>query len=271
MSDDSRRNPFLLKIYQRYLKKQDSAAFILKVSQLYTQGTLERLTEHDFPPVRRAAVLALGFTGDYSANHALGMALQDEDRTVRMLSENGIRNVWTRAGNEDQRRQLATIVRFNASKRYEEAIQQATELLRKAAWFAEIWNQRAIAYFATNRFAEAIHDCHQALEINPYHFGAAAGMGQAYLQLGNHAGALESFRRAAVEPGSGGGSRTSRPADPSYRREGRARQRVRGRVLLVSRHGWNTGGTPDYSQSKVTRATESLRLESGLRRFGGGE
>jgi tetratricopeptide (TPR) repeat protein len=196
VSHDSRRNPFLLKIYQQYLKKQDSAAFIAKVLELYTQGTLERLSEHDFPPVRRAAVLALGLTGDYEANHALGRALQDEDRTVRMLSENGIRNVWTRAGNDDQRRELAIIVRFNAAKRYEEAVRQATELLDKAAWFAEAWNQRAIAYFARNQFAEAIRDCHQALEINPYHFGAAAGMGQAYFQLGNYASALESFRRA---------------------------------------------------------------------------
>ena len=38
--------------------------------------------------------------------------------------------------------------------------------------------------------------CHQALEINAYHFAAAAGMGQAQLQLGDQSSALESFRRA---------------------------------------------------------------------------
>jgi tetratricopeptide (TPR) repeat protein len=45
-------------------------------------------------------------------------------------------------------------------------------------------------------FDESISDCHQALEINPYHFAAASGMGQAYLHLGDHISSLEGFRRA---------------------------------------------------------------------------
>ena len=39
-------------------------------------------------------------------------------------------------------------------------------------------------------------DCHEALELNPYHFIAATCMGQAYLELENPVSALESFRRA---------------------------------------------------------------------------
>ena len=33
-------------------------------------------------------------------------------------------------------------------------------------------------------YEQSIHDCRQTLEINPYHFGAAAGMGQCYLRTG---------------------------------------------------------------------------------------
>ena len=196
MSGHFHRNPFLLKSYQQYLQDQDEGSFTSKVLELYTQGTLERLVEHDSPQVRRGAVLALGLVGDYAANHALGRALQDEDRTVRRLSEVAIRNLWVRAGNDEERRQLAIIVRLNAAKRYEDAVRQSTELLHKAAGFGEAWNQRAVAHFGLGRFAESIRDCHQAMEINPYHFGAAAGMGQAFLQLGNHVSALECFRRA---------------------------------------------------------------------------
>ncbi|NQT41550.1 MAG: tetratricopeptide repeat protein, partial [Planctomycetes bacterium] len=65
-----------------------------------------------------------------------------------------------------------------------------------APWFAEAWKQRAVAHFNLGQFVEAIRDCHQALEINPYHFLAATAMGQAYVQLGNRVSALESFRRA---------------------------------------------------------------------------
>ena len=81
---DSPRLPFLALLYQQYLANQDSAAFIRKVSQAYTQGTLERLASHGGPDVRRSAVLALGFLGDYDANHAMGRALVDDDRTVRI-------------------------------------------------------------------------------------------------------------------------------------------------------------------------------------------
>lgn len=195
MSSESRL-PFLALLYQQYLDNQDSASLISKVAHCYTQGTLQRLAENETREVRRAAVLALGFLGDYEANHIMGMALHDDDRTVRMLAENGIRNVWMRAGNDEQRQQLNAIIRLNSAKQFEEARTKAAELAEKAPWFAEAWNQRAIANFALAKYTESIRDCHQTLEINPYHFAAASGMGQAYLKLDNPVSALESFRRA---------------------------------------------------------------------------
>ena len=193
---DAQRLPFLTLLYQQYLANQDSAAFIRKLSHSYTQGTLERLASHSSPDVRRSAVLALGFLGDYEANHAMGRALVDDDRTVRMLAENGIRNLWNRVGTEEQCQQLAVIIRLNTAQQYRQASERATRLIEEAPWFAEAWNQRAVAHFALGEFEESINDCHQALEINPYHFAAASGMGQAYLHLGDHVAALEGFRRA---------------------------------------------------------------------------
>lgn len=195
MSQDF-RTPLIASLYARYLEDRDAAALVRKLEGHYTQGTLERLTTHPLREVRRAAALALGFIGDYEANSVMGRALLDGDRSVRMLAESGIRSVWIRAGNEAQRQQLAIITRLIAAQRYEEAIRRADKLVAQAPWFAEAWNQRAIAYFSLARYADSIRDCHETLEINPYHFGAAAGMGQAYLRLGNHASALEAFRRA---------------------------------------------------------------------------
>jgi tetratricopeptide (TPR) repeat protein len=196
VSEDSSRRPYLSQVYREYLESQDSAGFLLRVSQVYTPGTLERLVEHDAVEVRRGAVLALGFLGDYRVNATLGRALQDEDRTVRSLAEDSIRNVWTRDGAEEDRRELGLIIRLISAQQFQPAIRRATRLLGRAAWFAEVWNQRAIASFSLGRYEEAIRDCREALEINPYHFAAAAGMGQAYLELGGRDSALESFRRA---------------------------------------------------------------------------
>ena len=74
-------------------------------------------------------------------------------------------------------------------------------LIDEAAHFAEAWNQRAVAEFALRRFEDAANDCHQTLEMNAYHFGAAVGMGHCYLQLDEPFAALENFRRAlALNP-----------------------------------------------------------------------
>jgi len=196
VAEKKRRHPRLLVLYRRYLDDQDSKGFVRRLSKQYAAGTLERLAEHPSRQVRRAAVLALGFVGDYGDNHTLGRALLDDDRTVRLLADNSIRAVWTRAGNDQQRRSLGRIIRLNASRKFEAAAQQATELIEQAPGLDEAWNQRAIARAQLSQLSESIRDCHQALELNPYHFGAATSMGRAYLELDNPISALQSFRRA---------------------------------------------------------------------------
>jgi tetratricopeptide (TPR) repeat protein len=190
------RLPSLLDLYEDYLERQDAADFTGRASQRYTCGTLQRLSRHYRREVRRAAVLALGYLGGYDANHTLGRALLDDDRTVRNIAENGIRSLWTRDGSESDCKQLNLIVRLNGAQVYKEAIGKASDLIQRAPWFAEAWHQRAVAHFALGHMVEAIRDCHQALEINPYHFVAATCMGQAYLELNNPVSALECFRRA---------------------------------------------------------------------------
>jgi len=196
VSDHSVKPPFLLVLYRQYLDHQDSAVFTRKISTLYTSGTLQRLVHDAGREVRRAAAMALCFVGDYDANHTLGHALLDDDRTVRMIAENSIRTIWTRAGNEAERQQLDVIIRLNAAQLHKDAVARATKLIERAPWFAEAWHQRAVAHVALGRLVESIRDCHQALEINPYHFVAATSMGQAYLELKNPISALECFRRA---------------------------------------------------------------------------
>jgi tetratricopeptide (TPR) repeat protein len=185
-----------LAFYQEYLDQRDSSGMMREVSAHYSAGTLERLVRHPQREVRRAAVFALGVLGDYGANHALGCALHDEDRIVRTLADEGIRRVWMRAGSETECWELNILVRLNAAEQFLEAVRRATRLIETAPWLAEAWSQRALAESALARYGDAIRDCHEVLELNPYHFIAAATMGQAYLELNNPISALESFRRA---------------------------------------------------------------------------
>lgn len=196
MSETQKRTPAIDRVYQQFLDDEDSASFIKAVADRYTIATLQRLAEFGGRGSRRAAALALGFLAGYESNAILGRALHDSDRGVRMLAENGIRQLWCRAGNETQRHRLATIMRLNNAEQFDEALLSADRLIEEAPWFAEVWNQRAIAYFHLSRFDDSANDCHQTLELNPYHFGAAVGIAHCYLELNDAFSALANFRRA---------------------------------------------------------------------------
>jgi len=195
VSDDFRQ-PRLLTFYQDYLARPDCSTFASRVGDFYSVGTLQRLTNHPRREARRAAILALGCLGDYDANATLGMALLDEDRTVRILAENGIRQVWIRAAEGMDRVVLETIIRLNAARQFEKVLRMAGGLIARLPGYAEAWNQRGYAHHALGHYDDSVRDCQETLEINPYHFIAAVGMGRAYLELKNALAALESFRRA---------------------------------------------------------------------------
>lgn len=190
------RRPALQRLYHQYLKSEETATFVRDVSRHYLLSTLERLAIGGDHILRRAAVMALGFLGNYAQNQVLGRAMADADRGVRLLADSGIRQLWRRDGNSQQQQTLWRICRLNQNEQYDEAILAAGDLIDEAPWFAEAWNQRAVACFATRRFEEAANDCHQTLEMNSYHFGAAVGMAHCYLHLEEPFAALENFRRA---------------------------------------------------------------------------
>lgn len=202
VSERSLQPPKIVSAYERYLSDQDSAAYIKTVSSHYTCASLERLAQMSDRAGRRAAVLAIGFMGDYSSNAVVGRALADRDRGVRTIAENAIRDLWSRVGSREQRMALRSVVRMNQTNRHDEAIEMATELIHESPWIAEAWCQRGMAHYHLSQYEAAIRNCHQALEINPYHFTAAAGMAQCYLMQENPVAALEAFRRALrLNPG----------------------------------------------------------------------
>src|SRR5262245_53467263 len=176
------RVPLLEAFYRRFLKDENTSEFIKAVALRYAVPTLERLAVGGRTPTRRAALLSLGFISDHNSTPVVATALHDRDRAVRLIADNAIRTLWCRAGNDVQRKQLALVMRMNGTRRYDEAIQQATDLIHHAPEIAEAWNQRAISHFQRREFDQSIGDCHAALERNPFHFGAASGMGQCYLE-----------------------------------------------------------------------------------------
>ncbi|WP_075085028.1 hypothetical protein [Mariniblastus fucicola] len=184
------------KLYQQYLEHENSAEFIRLVSQSYNLGSICRLARYGKTISRRAAILVIGFLGDYAENDVMGMALNDSDRAVRMLADHGIRDIWSRQGSPEHRSSIQRLYQLISRHRMQEAIQLANRLLAEDETLSEAWNQRAIALCAEGDIVGAVEDCCEALNCNRYHFPAAIGMAHCCLQLDDMSGALSGFRLA---------------------------------------------------------------------------
>jgi tetratricopeptide (TPR) repeat protein len=196
VSDAFNQGPLLADFFEEYLDDQDINTFLRSTSERYFIGTLERIALNGERMSRRAAVLALGRLSDYQSNSVLGRALIDMDRGVRTLAENAIALIWPRVGLAIHQRRLGAVDEQLDDGDYDRASQLAGKIIQDAPWIAQSWYQRGKAFYHLGQCDAAARDCHQALEINPYHFQAAAVMGQAYELQHNLVAALEAYRRA---------------------------------------------------------------------------
>lgn len=194
--DSQLRSPVLDKFYQHFLNEERSADFIEQVSRRYSLATLERLADEGGRVTRRAAVLALGFLGDFDNNEIMGRALSDEDRAVRMLADHGIRQLWHRQGNPAEQSQLARIARLTEQDQMREAVDEASCLLDRNHDLGEAWSYRAVAYCALGDYESALVDCRETLQCNRFHFPAAIGLAHCCMKLDEVSGALAGFRLA---------------------------------------------------------------------------
>jgi tetratricopeptide (TPR) repeat protein len=167
--------------------------FRSRVRERYTEGTLQRLLTFPDVTTRRAAALGLGLIGAIDANPAVAAALHDEDILVQRFAADALWELWFRAGSTEQTRRLRQAARDPDHSR---ARLTLDDLINQAPTFAEAYNQRAIWFFKRGEFARAVEDCETTLRLNPYHFGAAAGLGQCYVKLGKPRAALRAFRNA---------------------------------------------------------------------------
>ncbi|MFO0911288.1 MAG: tetratricopeptide repeat protein [Isosphaeraceae bacterium] len=194
---DPQSGSLLVSYYEAFLRDQDVQAFRREVLARYMEGTLSRLVESPDTQTRRAAVLALGLVGSIEANPVVARALRDSDPTVRSLSENALWAIWFRADTAENNIALAEISQLIGQNDHRRAILGATRLIERSPRFAEAYNQRAIAHYHLGDFQASADDCRRAIELNPYHIGALAGLAKCLLRLDQREAALEALRRAS--------------------------------------------------------------------------
>jgi tetratricopeptide (TPR) repeat protein len=167
--------------------------FRRQVQRRYSEGTLQRLLTSPDARARRAALFALEMTGGMASNAAVAACLHDPDADARRRAADALWAIWFRGGSAEEARELRRLVRLRDR---DELLAGLGKLIEKAPEFAEAYNQRAIVHYKARQFERSIADCQKALELNPFHFGAQAGMAQCYLNLRRQRSALKAFRQA---------------------------------------------------------------------------
>lgn len=195
------KKPRILKFYKElseggYATVNQVTRFAEKVSDTYTEGTLVRLLQHQDKRIRAAALIALRFVGGMTASPEVAHLLYDGDEQIREVAEGTLWSLWFRGESADDAQELQRLAQLIVEEQYPQALSGLNKLIKRSPHYAEAYNQRAILNWRRNKFKHALADCKKVLELNPFHFGAQAGMAQCYLEMKNPLKALESFRRA---------------------------------------------------------------------------
>ena len=200
-------------------RKEAIEVFKHRIAERYNEGTLLRLVESGDNLSRRAALLALGMLGTMNACAGIAPRLHDEDRELAKMAADTLWTLWFRGDNPGDNQELQRLAR---QRDRDKALAGIDALIQRTPEFAEAYNQRAIIYFRLKKFDRSIADCEKALKLNPYHFGAQAGLGQCYMQMRKHRAALKAFRAALrLNPHMDGVAETIRALENALGEEGR--------------------------------------------------
>lgn len=144
----------------------------------------------------KIATICLGLVGTMAETPVVARALHHDDYFVTSIAERSLWNIWFRASSPQCCNLLQDAIREIHAERYHDAERTLDRILLLDPDFAEACNQRAILHYLTARFSSSLMACRRTLALNPYHFGAAAGLGHNHLLLGQPQDAIRAYRRA---------------------------------------------------------------------------
>jgi tetratricopeptide (TPR) repeat protein len=183
------------------IRTGDAEKLASAIGRRWTPADLCPLLEHGEVDVRRVVAITLGLVGDRRVLGCLINSLHDPDEQVNHMAEHGLWSIWMRLGSPQASGPFRQGVAQLTQEAYELAVASFEEAIAIDPQFAEAHNQCAIAYFLLNDFEQSIACCRRTIALINNHFGAIAGMGHGYTQLGQLRRALECYRTAiAINP-----------------------------------------------------------------------
>jgi tetratricopeptide (TPR) repeat protein len=174
---------------------------MLCVRKRWTCSQILGLIADKSAEVRQVAALALSMIGDASAVRPLAVALHDAEAAVAQVAEHALWSIWFRLGKPT----AVSLVKCGNTHlyhgNYSSAIEKFSQAIQADETFAEAYNQRAIAFYLTERYADSMDDGKRALARMPQHFQAMASVGHCFAHLRNWKEAKRCYRLAlAIHP-----------------------------------------------------------------------
>jgi tetratricopeptide (TPR) repeat protein len=165
-------------------------------AQPLREHALADLGDQASAEARRRGAVGLGEAGTMEDLAPLAQALRDADALVRAQAERAMWQVWSRSGDAEADQLLGVGIQQMNAGTPEAAIETFSRVIRLRPDFAEAWNKRATVYYLVGQYVKSLADCDEVMKRNRFHFGALAGYGMIYLQLGRPDDALAYFERA---------------------------------------------------------------------------
>ncbi len=139
--------------------------------------------------------------GDDAAMSQLFAELADPENRTWRRSEADIRRLWSQSGSP-----AMDLLYKRAETAIDAgdpvlAVEHLTALTDHAPDFAEAWHLRAVAFYQTGDIGLALADLARALQLEPRHWLALAGLGAILEDVGKYDNALVAYRASqALNP-----------------------------------------------------------------------
>lgn len=188
-------NSFLLAV-EPAMNCGETAAVLARLRPAWPPERLAKLLRSPSDRVAAAAAECLGMTGSMADCEGLLALLRHADDHVASAAEDALWRLWMSAGTGDANARLAVAVAYIKVGDLAGAQGVLESLTDADSSFAEAFHQLATIHHVREEYdgAEAAYGA--ALERNPYHFAAAAGLGHVRIERGDYSGALTCYREA---------------------------------------------------------------------------
>lgn len=153
------------------------------------------------PPQAPAKLPSVSADKTRGLDFLLGALKAAPDEASAKNVEARIWALWTQTSSDTTALLMLRAKMAMEAKQMDVARKLLDAVVRLKPDYIEGWNRRATLNYLTNDYANSLEDIEQVLKREPRHFGALAGLGMIFQELGDDRRALEAFRKAlAVNP-----------------------------------------------------------------------